>query len=114
MVLLLDPDPGLTVADARAHAAGLFPDHQHDLQLEIVGEVFDRLQSASDRLDPRYFGPITHGLLGIICDKDYLELLEQAVDRSETLHLSLRQRLLNLRFEVKRCLAISEMLGASP
>ena len=113
MVLLLDPDPGLTVADARAHASGLFPDHQHDLQLKIVGEVFDRLQSASDGLDPRYFGPITHGLLKTVCDKDYLELLEQAVDRSETLHLSLRKRLLNLRFEVKRCLAIGEILGAS-
>ena len=114
MELLLDPDPGLTVADARAHASGLFPDHQHDLQLKIVGEVFDRLQSVSDRLDPRYFGPITDGLLKTICDKDYLELLERAVDRSETLlHLSLRKRLLNLRFEVKRCLVIGEMLAAS-
>ena len=111
MVLLLDPGPGLTVADAWAHASGLFPDHQHDLQLKIVGEVFDRLQSASDSLDPRYFGPITHGLLKTICDKDYLELLEEAVDRSESLHLSLRKRLLNLRFEVKRCLAIGETLA---
>ena len=114
MLLLLDPDPGLTVADARAHAGGLFPDHQHKLQLKIVGEVFDRLQSASENLDPRYFGPITGGLLGTICDKGYLELLERAVDRSETLHPSLRNRLLDLRFEVKRCLSIGEMLGASP
>ena len=110
--LLLDPDSGLSVADAWAHASGLFPEHQHGLQLEIVSEVFDSLQSVSDGLDPSYFWPISEGLLGTICDDEYLRLLEQAIDRSGALHPSLKKQLLNLRFEVKRCLAIGETLAA--
>ena len=112
--LLLDPDSGLSVADAWAYASGLFPEHQQSLQLSLVSEVFDSLQSVSDDLDPSYFRPIGDGLLGTICDDGYLELLEQAIDRSETLHPSLRKRLLDLRFEVKGCLAIGETLAASP
>ncbi|MDE0225964.1 MAG: aminopeptidase N [Gammaproteobacteria bacterium] len=113
MDLLLDPDSGLSVADAWAHASGLFPDHQHELQLKIVAEVFERLQSVSDRLDPFYFRAVAEGLLGTICDAGYLELVEQAVERSHTLHPSLAKRVRNLRFDVKRCLAIGEVL-ASP
>ena len=112
--MLLDPVPHLTVADARAHASGLFPDNQHDLQLRIVGDVLDRLQGASDSLDPGYLNPITRGLLGTICDRGYLEMLERALTRSDTFHPSLRKRLLNLRFDVARCLAIGETLAASP
>jgi len=112
--LLLDPNPELTVADARAHASGLFPDHQHDLQLGIAGEVLNRLQRASDRLDPRHFGPISNGLLGMVCDTDYLEMLERALIHSESLHPSLKKRLLNLRFEIRRCLAIGEVLTVQP
>ena len=112
--LLLDPDSGLSVADARAHAGGLFPEHQHDRQLEIAPQVLGSLQSVSDHHDPSYFRAITGGLLGTICDHGYLELLEQAIDRSATLHPSLRKELLNLRFEVKRCLAIGEMLASQP
>ena len=104
------PEPELTVADARAHARGLFPDHQHDLQLGIAGEVLSRLLRASDRLDPRHFGPISNGLLGMVCDTDYLEMLERALIHSESLHPSLKKRLLNLRFEIRRCLAIGEVL----
>ena len=111
--MLLDPNSGLSVADAWAHAGGLFPEHQRELQLALVPEVFDRLQSVSDGLDPFYFRSITGGLLGTICDDGYLELLEQAIDRSETLHPSLKKQLLDLRFEVKRCLAIGEALAAA-
>ncbi len=113
MDLLLDPGSGLSVADAWAHASGLFPEHQHDMQLEIAPEVFGRLQSVSDRLDPFYFRAVAQGLTGTICDDGYLELVEQAVERSHTLHPSLAKRVRNLRFEVKRCLAIGKML-ASP
>ena len=112
--LLLDPDSGLSVADAWAYASGLFPEHQDVLQLEFAPKVFDSLQTVSDSLDPSYFWPITEGLLGTICDDGYLELLEQAIEDSGTLHPSLRKQLLNLRFEVKRCLAIGETLAASP
>ena len=111
MNLLLDPASDLSVADARAYADGLFPENQQEAQLEIVGEVFDSLQSVSDDVDPGYFGPITGGLLGTVCDQGYLDRLEQAVNRSDTLHPSLRKRLLDMRFEVKRCLAISETMA---
>ena len=106
MQQLLDPASGLSVADARASAGGLFPVHQHALQLQIVGEVLGRLQFISDNIDPGYFRPITSGLLGVICDENYLTQLEQAVSRSDTLHPLLRKRLLDMRFDVKRCLAI--------
>ena len=112
MALLLDPDDSLSVADARAYAGGLFPQHQQDQQLEIVGEVFDKLEDVNDRVDPRYFGSITGGLLGTICDQGYLIQLEHAVGRSATLHPSLRKRLLNMRFDVRRCLAIGEAIRA--
>ena len=110
--LLLDPNSGLSVADAWAYASGLFPEHQYGLQLKFAPKVFDSLQSVSDDLDPSYFWPITEGLLGTICDDGYLELLEQAIGGSGTLHPSLRKQLLDLRFEVRRCLAIGEVLAA--
>ncbi|MCY3819407.1 MAG: hypothetical protein OXH52_08595 [Gammaproteobacteria bacterium] len=71
------------------------------------------LQSVSDRLDPFYFRAVAEGLLGTICDAGYLELVEQAVERSHTLHPSLAKRVRNLRFDIRRCLAIGEVL-ASP
>ena len=111
MQQLLDPASGLSVADARAGAGGLFPVHQHALQLQIVGEVFDRLQFVSDNIDPGYFRSITGGLLGVICDENYLARLEQAVSRSDTLHPLLRKRLLDMRFDVTRCLAIGAASG---
>ena len=107
MQQLLDSESGLSVADARALAGGLFPVHQNVLQLEIVDEVFDRLQVVSDNIDPAYFRPITRGLLDMICHEGYLEQLEQAIGRAESLHPSLRKHLLDTRFNVKRCLAIS-------
>lgn len=111
MQQLLDPGSGLSVADARASAGGLFPVHQHTLQLQIVGEVFDKLQFVSDNIDPGYFRSITGGLLGVICDERYLEQLEQAVSHSETLHPLLRKHLLDMRFDVRRCLAIGAASG---
>ena len=106
MQQLLDPESGLSVADARALAGGLFPVHQNVLQLEIVDEVFDKLQVVSDNIDPAYFGPVTRGLLDMICDERYLEQLEHAIGSAESLHPSLRKHLLDTRFNVKRCLAI--------
>ncbi|MCY4360822.1 MAG: hypothetical protein OXE42_01355 [Gammaproteobacteria bacterium] len=102
---------GLRVADARASAGGMFPVHQHDLQLQIVGEVFDELEFVSDNIDPGYFRSITGGLLGVICNEGYLEQLEQAVSHAETLHPLLRKHLLDMRFNVRRCLAIGAASG---
>ena len=113
MQQLLDPDSGLSVADARAHASGLFPVHQHALQLQIAGEVFDRMQFISDNIDPGYFRSITGGLLGVICDEGYLARLEQAAGQSGTLHPLLRKQLLDMRFDVRRCLAIGAASGTS-
>ena len=113
MQQLLDPEAGLSVADARAIAGGLFPVHQNALQLEIVDEVFDKLQAVSDNIDPAYFRPIARGLLDMICHERYLEQLEQAIGRAESLHPSLRKHLLDVRFNVKRCLAIGAASTAS-
>ena len=113
MQQLLDPEAGLSVAEARALAGGLFPVHQIALQLEIVDAVFDRLQVVSDNIDPAYFRPITRGLLDMICDEGYLVQLEQAIGRAESLHPSLRKHLLDVRFNVKRCLAIGAASTAS-
>ena len=112
MQQLLDPGSGLSVADARASAGGLFPVHQQALQLQIVSEVFGKLQFVSDNIEPGYFRSITGGLLGVICDERYLEQLEQAVSQSETLHPLLRKHLLDMRFDVRRCLAIGAASGS--
>ena len=113
MQQLLDPDSGLSVADTRAIAGGLFPVHQQALQLEIVDEVFDKLQVVSDNIDPAYFRSINQGLLSMICDDRYLEQLEQAIAHGESLHPSLQKHLLDMRFNVKRCLAIGAASTAS-
>ena len=110
---LLDPASGLSVAQTRAIARGLFPLHQHKMQLEIVSDVFDNLQFVSETMDPAYFRSITRGLLGVICDTGYLAQLDRAVEHSETLHPSLRKHLLDTRFGVKRCLAIGAAYPAS-
>ena len=107
MAQLLDPQSAeLSVADARAIAGGLFPSNQHTLQLEVVDEVFDALQTVSDSVDETYFGAVTGGLLGTICDAGYLQRLERAIDQAASLHPSLHKRLLDMRFDVRRCLAI--------
>ena len=102
---------GLKVAEARSIAGGLFPSNQRELQLAIVPQVFAALQSVSDNVDPSYFGAVTGGLLGTICDTGYLEQLEAAIADSADLHPSLRKRLLDMRFDVRRCLAIGEAMG---
>ena len=96
----------MSVADARALAAGLFPVTQQALQLEVVGEVFAALQTVSDAVDETYFGAVTGGLLGTICDVGYLAQLDAAIADSTALHPTLRKRLLDMRFDVERCLAI--------
>ena len=115
MAQLLAPgavDVNLSAADARAIAGGLFPIHQQGLQLEIVDEVLAHLQTLSDTVDATYFGAVTGGLLGTICDAGYLEKLDRAIDTSASWHPSLRKRLLDMRFDVNRCLAIGRALVA--
>ena len=111
--MLINPgESALSVADGRAHAAGLFPSHQGNLQLEIVGTVFEALPRISAEVDPPHFRAITRGLIGPICDQGYLRQLEQALNRSESLHPALRKWLLDMRFEVRRCLAIGQAMNA--
>lgn len=113
MNLLLDPPSELTVYEARAHARGLFPFEHQDAQLQITQEVLARLQDVSDRVDVRYYGAIFNGLLGSICDDSYLAQVESAVNNSSALHPSMRKRLLDTRFQVRRCLAIGEAMAAN-
>ncbi|MCY4128749.1 MAG: aminopeptidase N [Gammaproteobacteria bacterium] len=108
--LLLDPPPELTVYEARAYARGVFPFEQQAAQLQVTGEVFSRLQELSDNVDSRYHSAILSGLLGSICDKGYLKQLEDVVNNGSTLHPSMRKRLLDMRFQVRRCLDIGEAI----
>ena len=103
---LLSPDSGLTVAEARAIASGLFPVHQKALKLKLAPEAFAHLPQVSANTDPAYFSAVTGGLLGTICDPTYLEMTEAAIATNEALHPALRKSLRDTRFEVKRCLAI--------
>ena len=108
---LLNPasaNPALTVADARAIARGLFPIEQQAMQLAVAEDVLKGLQAVSDTVDQAYFGAVTGGLLGTICDARYLDLLNRAITASASLHPSLHKRLLDMRFDVERCLAIGE------
>ena len=113
MEQLLDPDPALAVSDARAIASGLFPDHQQELQLEVASAVLNEIQHISDEVDPLYFRGITGGLLGTICDETYLDRLNETIRRANALHPSLRKSLLNMRFDIVRCLAIAETMADS-
>ena len=112
MSMLLNPDPELSVAVARAYAGGLFPEQQTDMKLQLVDHVFENLQHISNNLDPLFFRPITNRLLGSVCDHAYLGRLEQAIGQADTLHPSLRKKLLDLRFDVKRCLAIGQAMAS--
>ena len=111
--MLLDPAASvLSVADGRAHAAGLFPSHQGNLQLAVVGTALEALPRISSAVAPRHFRAITRGLLGPVCDQGYLEPLTHALNRPEPLHPALRKWLLDVRFEVRRCLAIGQAMHA--
>ena len=104
---LLAPDAGMTAADARAIARGLFPTHQQALQVKLAPDVFARLEASSD-LDPSYFRAIAGGLLGPACDRTYLDMLNATLSDGKALHPSLRKSLMDQRFEVNRCLTIGE------
>ena len=110
VALLLDPPRELTVYEARAHARGLFPFEQQEAQLQHTNEVFSRLQALSDNVDSRYHGAIVGGLLGNICDERYLDQLGETINDSSTLHPSMRKRLLDMRFQVRRCLSIGKAM----
>jgi aminopeptidase N len=99
----------LPVADARAIAAGLFPDHQQAQQIPIALDVLSRLGAINDAVDPLYYDAIAGGLLGALCDRGYLDALEAAISQGADLHPSLRKALLDMRFDVRRCLAIGAM-----
>lgn len=110
--LLLDPPLELTVYEARAHARGLFPLSQQDAHLKVTSRVFEHLQHVSDNVDARYHGSVFAGLLGTICDRNYLDQVEQAVSESTSLHPSMRKRLLDTRFQVRRCLDIGSAMAS--
>jgi aminopeptidase N len=110
MERLLAPDDALTVADARAIASGIYPLGQEALQRETIGEVLDRLDEVDANVDPIYYDAIVGGLLGALCDRDYLDALDARIASADTLHPALRKALLDLRFEVNRCLAIAASL----
>jgi len=109
MQRLLEPDD-LSVADARAIASGLFPGHQQALQLGPAVEALARLDAVDAAVDPIYYGAITGGLLAALCDAGYLEALDARIATSGALHPSLGKTLLDLRFDVRRCLEIAASL----
>ena len=110
--MLLNPPEDMGVADARSIAWGLYPRAKKKQRLAMADEVFPRLQEISDNVNPLFFWPIMGGVLGTPCDSGYLEHLDEAIDWSESLHPILRKRLLNMRFEIRRCLDVGEMLKA--
>jgi aminopeptidase N len=110
MEQLLAPSTDLTVADARAIAGALLPRNQDALRLPLALETLERLPAVDATVDPIYFGAITGGLLGAICDADYLAALDTSIAASANLHPTLQKSLLDLRFDVRRCLRIAASL----
>ena len=110
METLLSPPADFTVAEGRAIADGLFPRGQEALQLPIALETLSRLPEVDANVDPIHFDAIVDGLLGALCDDGYLDALEDSIDASRELHPALQKTLLDLRFDVRRCLRIAATL----
>ena len=108
--MLLNPPEGLSVAEARSISWGLYPRAKEEQRLAMAAEVFPQLQEISDNVNPLYFWPIMGGVLGTPCDSGFLEQLQTAIGESDSLHPILRKRLLNMRFEIQRCLGVGEVL----
>jgi aminopeptidase N len=99
-------DSDLTLADARAASAGLFPSSQHRLRAALSDEILGGLAVLNQNRNSSYFASFVSGLLGPLCDAQYLEKLDAAIGAAEALHPILRRGLRNSRFEVARCIAI--------
>jgi hypothetical protein len=110
MERLLAPSPESTVADGRAIAGGIFPRSQDALGLPVALETLGRLPAVNATVDPVHFDAIVDGLLHAYCDNDYLDALEAAIPASAEWHPALQKTLLDLRFEVRRCLRIAATL----
>ena len=107
---LLTPGEALSLADVRAAAAALFPEHQLDLYTPFVRRIFQGLETASESLDASYYSSLLRGLVRPVCTEAYLDELNGAVDASGGWHPTLRRGLLDTRFAVRRCLAVGERL----
>ena len=100
-------DPDLTLADARAAAAAVFPASQHRLHAELSEEILHGLDVLNRNRVQGYFSSYANGFLGAFCDADYLQRLDAAIAASSSLHPILQRGLRNTRFEVARCIAIA-------
>jgi aminopeptidase N len=110
MERLLMPSADATVADGRAIAGGLFPRNQDAQGLPIALETLGRLPSVNATVDPIHFDAIVDGLLHAYCDNGYLDALDTAIQASGEWHPALQKTLLDLRFDVRRCLGIAATL----
>jgi hypothetical protein len=107
MADLLAPDGAGNLAEFRARARGLYPRGQHALQAANVDAALNGLGTLNATRDAEYFGAYVGGLLGAVCDANYLEKLDAAVDRQADLHPVIRRGLLDSRFETRRCLEMA-------
>lgn len=111
-MLLADGGMPVTLAEYRTAAGNLFPDRQHELQRRLAEAVFRGLDRISEHRDAGFFRSVVGGLLGTVCDRDYLRQLDEAIDGGRTtLHPTIRRGLRDMRFEVARCLAIGDKIG---
>jgi len=109
-MMLSGEDIPVTLTEYRTAAGSLFPTHQHELQLSFAEEIFDRLAFISENRDPGFYRSVVGGLLGTVCDREYLARLEDAVNGSESLPPMMQRSLRDIRFEVERCLTIGETM----
>ena len=110
METLLSPPADFTVAEGRAIAEGLFPRGQEALERPIALETLGRLTQVDANVDPIHFDAIIDGLLGALCDEDYLDAIGDSIDAAGDWHPALQKALLDLRFDVRRCLRIAATL----
>jgi aminopeptidase N len=110
---LLDPTAIDTLAEFRAVAGGLFPSRQHELQLEFSEQALAGLGSVNSTRDAAFFASYVGGLLGPLCSEDYLGRLDRALAEQKTLHPIIIRSLMDSRFEVARCLRMSEVQASA-
>jgi aminopeptidase N len=110
METLLAPSADFTVAEGRAIADGLFPRGQEALERPVALETLRRLPDVNAAVDPIHFDAIIDGLLGALCEDGYLDALDESIGVSGDWHPTLQKTLLDLRFDVRRCLKIAATL----
>jgi aminopeptidase N len=104
---LLDPGSNLTLADARSLAGGLFPIEQNRLRRQFTDFALEQLPIASRTRPPEFLSFYVGALLGTVCEQDYLDRLDGALEESAGLNAVLVHDLKDARFEVARCLRIA-------